>query len=99
MKRNRMKLSENFHLKKSVSISVDQENQVCFKIIATLPVDTEAVEQNLANSNLNDVTKEYDQKMKKLSDTDKEQMEGEFQKLSVYSVKLSTTGLTAHSLK
>ena len=51
------------------------------KIIATLPVDEELVKKNLSANNLKDIIKEFDQKMGKLDDKDKSEVDEEFQKL------------------
>ena len=60
---------------------MDSKNPDKLKIIPTQPVDEELVKKNLSANNLKDIIKEFDQKMGKLDDKDKSEVDEEFQKL------------------
>ena len=80
-KRDLNKSRENYHLRKNISIAMDSKNPDKLKIIPTQPVDEELVKKNLSANNLKDIIKEFDQKMGKLDDKDKSEVDEEFQKL------------------
>ena len=80
-RRNREKLSQNHTLRKCISIATDASKPGKYKIICTLPISEQMKKDHLAKPNLNQVVKEYDHKMMKLTQEEREELHQEFQKL------------------
>ena len=80
-RRNREKLSQNHTLRKCISIATDASKPGKYKIIFTLPISEQMKKDHLAKTNLNQVAKEYDHKMMKLTEEEREELHQEFQKL------------------
>ena len=88
--KKRKQMQEDQELKNSISITQDKANAEKYRVVATLPVQTD-YDDYLPESNYNSALQEFDRKMIHLDAESKRQLQSEFDKMcnSGYYVSLS----------